>query len=263
MSIVPACCVAALLLAVDTSLPRNLARADTVDHSVEMLYQIFPDGHSMEKEGKAEGATHLEISESRQDANTTNAVRGHVRLQTASIGLRAEAGGGAPADGLALIGAGLNDTIYFELPDGVDSVVIPYSVSVTGTLNNARFGAKQGQVRASLGPAGSEDAGILNGTWVQESTDLDQLFGSTFSNRYTVQRNTPVSVTMSFYLRVTPGTEQSVIADALSTAEFSWVLPEGVRFTSASQQFLVPLPPSALLLLGGLIGLLGVWRRPH
>lgn len=54
--------------------------------------------------------------------------------------------------------------------------------------------------------------------------------------------------------------------DYLHTAAFGYTLPEGVSFTSASNQFLtatVPLPAAAWLFGSGLLGLVGVARRKH
>ena len=226
-------------------------------HSVGAQIQIFIGGDPAFDSNFVEeidGQDSLDLSLSGGSGSASNSGVVNTRLQGASVGLLATSTSNIQRGGVMVRGF-MTDTIIFDL-QGAPSAQIPFSISVSGSINGNLWNpGQQCSIQSILG-TGSAGTGVVS---------IADLFGSTYSGVATVFDGQETSFSLNYQLAMTPSAfaPDVAFAEVISnnSADFSWTLPEGVTYESASGVFApVPIPATAWLLASAL-GLLGWARR--
>lgn len=160
--------------------------------------------------------------------------------------------------GMAGAALSFTDMLTFDLPDGMTSTMVGFSITVDGTYtpSSPSFDYVTGYAGVSLGGA------TADGSYAQGAGEA--FINRTYSGQVLVYDGTAVGVSASLFPFVqTYGNVSSAYFDLSNTARVALQLEPGVTFTSESGSFLtaVPLPAAAWLLLSGLAGLGFVGRR--
>ncbi|MCR4347384.1 MAG: VPLPA-CTERM sorting domain-containing protein [Sulfuricaulis sp.] len=176
---------------------------------------------------------------------------------------------------LANVSSNLQDVLSFTV-----SAHTPGRITFTSTVTGS-YTENVGSVQFSMGgdmTCTSDSCwGNLSGNWGADLWGIDNGGGGTTTyTRWIDVADNALPITFDFELGASlsgsakpfvgvfgyPNVASGTI-DYLHTAAFGYTLPEGVTFTSASGQFMSPVPvPAAVWLFGsGLLGLIGVARR--
>ncbi len=175
----------------------------------------------------------------------------------------------------------MHDTLYFHIPAGTyaNGVAAVVSGHVNGTMADTKYGQSRFGFSAHLGEEyvlqSRGDHTEVHNEIFNENFTLTDMFvqpGTTLNTDRTVRHGFTMSLGLPATLVAsTEGNPSPTLTNSQSTFTSALVdfentgrildlnVPDGVTWTSASGVFLseVPLPPSLLLFVGSIIGLLG------
>lgn len=177
---------------------------------------------------------------------------------------------------LASVSANLQDVLSFTVPAHTPGT-ITFTATVDGSYTE-NVGSVQFAMGGDMTCISASCWGNLSGNWSAELWGIDNGGGGTTTyTRWINVADNALPIIFDFELRASlsgsakpfagdnyglPNIASGTI-DYLHTAAFGYTLPEGVTFTSASGQFMSPVPvPAAVWLFGsGLLGLVSIARR--